>query len=378
VNDPKKPTQSKDPNNKNSQGSADTDRAPVAPTDTPKPASAAATNTQRPTQTSGPRHSFSWLFLLLWVVLASATAAGGGWLWQQMQALNSAQVAQLDPMLASQRELARQLQNLEQVVRTEQRERAALTEHMAALQAEIVALEQQASPARREIDPIISEVEFLLRSARHIGLLTGDLNRVEALLEQSNQLLQDTQRLAFLPIREALTQDLERVRSLPRTDLDDLYFRLGALAQDTQHWQWWPTDRLGASDPVTAETRPEGWQALWFELRDLVRIHERAEQRFETLDAASFEQAKNQYRLFLLQAQAALLQGQQAVYEASLSQAMAWLASFRDELAQHDRLQAQLQTLKAESIVRLTPDVNGALSRLQQLQRGLGAAEDPS
>lgn len=307
--------------------------------------------------------------LVLLLLLAAATGYGGWWLWQQQQTMMTTHIEQFGRLSTQYSNVNDQLQGVSQSLNTLQRHQAELEATIATLQTEVVTMAQQQDAASNDSDDLLTEVEFLLRSARHIGLLTGDLDRVEHLLEHANQQLQAAQRLALLPIREALNQDLQQLRSLPRTDFDELYLQLGALAHDSQQWQWWPASRLhDASEPVTA-LATTGWQAAWLELRSLVQLHERTEQRFETLDAVSFEQARNQYRLFLLQAQAALLQGQQQAYQASLEQAKVWLDRFQEYIPQHELLQAQLQALMAASVIRQTPDINRALERLQQFQQ---------
>lgn len=368
VNDPKQPSQ--DPADQaaaepaaGNEPTAHPDTAPNTPERDPSSAPA-------PLQPE-PRRSWSGLLFVLWLSTLLAGGYGGWWLWQQQQNLQQELAEQNQRWVNAAQHSSQQLQSLEQQISAEQRERAALSTLIHALQAELMALAetQQQGNVQTEQDTLLTDVSFLLRSARHIGLLTGDLPRVEALLEQANEQLQASQRLALLPIREALNQDLQHVRGLPRTDVDEVFLQLGALAQDAQQWQWWPGERLQFLTEPTREQATTSWQAAWQELRSLVRIHERSEQRFETLDAASFEQARNQYRLFLLQAQSALLLGQQQAFEYSLEQALAWLDSFSEQIPQHPRIRSQLESIQALSVVRQTPDIRRALEQLQQLQR---------
>lgn len=326
-----------------------------------------------PIKATAHRSGFVAFTFILVMVLAAGTGYGGWWLWQQQHTLHSVHANQLERLSLQHNTFNQELQNVEQSLAMQQRTQSELTATLAALQAETIAIaQQQQGPASTNADGLLTDLEFLLRSARHIGLLTGDLARVETLLEQASQQLQAAQRLSLLPIREALSQDLQQLHSLPRTDFDALYLRLGALAQETQHWQWWPTERLHTNNEPTNDLAVSGWPAAWLELRSLIRLHERSEQRFETLDMASFEQARNQYRLFLLQAQAALLQGQQQAYQYSLEQALTWLDRFQEYVPQHVKLQAQVQAIMAESVVRQTPDIKRALERLQLLQSATG------
>jgi uroporphyrin-3 C-methyltransferase len=315
--------------------------------------------------------------LLLWAILATATGAGGWWLWQQQQDFASHHSTQIAQLERSQHGLNEHLQSLEGVIATLQRERSEWTETVNDLTTELIHVAQAQQQQSRDTaaDTLLEDVAFLLRTARHIALLSGDLTRAEQLLEQANQQLQASQRLALLPVREALNQDLQELRRLPRTDTDELYLQLGALAHEAQQWQWWPTERLSFQATPSMDTSASGWHAIWAELRTLVRLHERTDQRFEALDTASFEQARNQYRLFLLQAQSALLQGQQTPYEYSLEQATAWLEYLAESIPNQDGLMTQLQALTSASVVRQTPDIRRALDRLQQLQEANGGGD---
>lgn len=387
MNDPKKPSKTASPQNdrpdpkadssaSNSEANANSSASENTHRTQPSNDTSKQTDSQQPThsvQTTPPQRQAIRLLLFLLMLATAAASYGGWWLWQQQHRFSIQTAAQLERFNASEQQRVQQLQTLEQNLASQQRERDALSERINTLQSELLALAEnqtQRTPSTA-LEQQLNDVAFLLRTARHIGLLTGELHRVEALLEQANQQLQATQRLALLPIREALQQDLQKVRSLPRTDLDEIYLQLAALSNDAQQWQWWPSTRLRFEADTPIELTTEGWQAVWQEIRHLVRIHERAEQRFETLDAASFELARQQYQHFLLQAQSALLLGQQNSFEQSLLQAIAWLDGFSEYIPQYQQLHDQLEAIRAQSIVRLTPDIQRALERLEQFQRSL-------
>ncbi|MEX1057735.1 MAG: uroporphyrinogen-III C-methyltransferase, partial [Natronospirillum sp.] len=212
------------------------------------------------------------------------------------------------------------------------------------------------------------EIEYLLRTARHLSLLTGDLRQAENLLRQADRMLAEFEDLAYLPVREALAQDIQRLREIPMPDVNGLYFELQALAERSLDWQWWPetadlTQQTGEPQAVS-----DTWYSqVWAEIKDLITVRYRDDANQERLTPSEFNYLQGQFRLLMNQAQVALMQGNQTLYRASLEQAMNWLSTGISQVPQADQVLAQLETLQAQTVAVETPEIDRGLTRLQQM-----------
>lgn len=318
------------------------------------------------------------LILLLIGVLGGA-GYGGWWGWQQWLAfeedLNTAQ-ADWD---SERNALSQRLDELEGELASRDGAIDSLADDLGSTRDDLIMLAEQVSreSGLQAQDVQRLEVEYLLRTARHLSYLTGDLRQAENLLQQADRMVRDFEDLAYLPVREAIAADIQALRAAPSPDVDGLYFELAALASQAARWEWWPDDQFAAD----SAREPLADDALWYErlgreLRDLVNIRYREDIDTRRLSASEFTQARTQFRLLMQQAQAALLQGRQSLYEASLDQAIEWVQEGGNQIPQATRLIEQLEALREVQVQVQVPDIDRGLIRLQALLEAREQDED--
>lgn len=320
------------------------------------------------------------------VLLLLAGFGAAGWLgWQQwLQWQDRAQqqqrmVSELQQQLSQQNSQITQLERALSQLNDGQR---GLQQQVEGTQQNLLTLAQQVNTdsSLQESDVQRLEIEYLLRTARHLSQLTGDLAQAAALLQQADRLLVELNDIAYLPAREALAQDLQALRNTPSPDIDGIYFELRALEQSARLWQWWPqasqrSDSSASVDDDTALDTP-WYLRMAQELRGLVTVRYRGDLAQARLTPDEFNQMQAQFRMLLQQAQVAALQRNQLLYDSSLAQAQEWLFDAGGQVPNLTGLLSQLDQLRAERIELTVPEINRALTVLRQFTTDADTAGD--
>lgn len=338
-----------------------------------------AAGTPPPTGPKRPKPWGLWLIIVVLILLLGGAGAAGWWGWQQWQAFNDDWQASQQAWDDERTALADQVDTLSG--RFDERDGALdeLASDLENTREELINLATQMNEqaALQDSDIQRLEVEYLLRTARHVSQLTGDLPQALTLLQQADRMLAEFDDLAYLPVREALALDIQSLRDVPQPDVNGLYFELQALATRSRDWQWWPdSSAFGRSDDTDdaedddAPSATDTWyQQLGRELRDLVTIRYRDGAATQRLSPQEFNQMQGQFRLLTQQAQVALLQRNQTLYNASLEQAIEWLESGAGQVPEALLVIDQLQRLRDVTVEVEVPDIDRGLSRLQAMSR---------
>lgn len=246
------------------------------------------------------------------------------------------------------------------------------------VQARIAALEAKQSEAqsqqsglearyqelsRSRDDALLADVEQSLLVADQQIRVAGSLRAALATLQAVDARLARVEPPAPLAaLRQALAQDIERVKRAPQVDMAALAARLDELAAGVEALPLLADARPAAAPaarPPAADA--SAWTRLarevWQDLRDLVRV-----QRLEGGDAAPLTPAqawflREHLRLRLLGARVALLGHHEKSYRADLKDARDWLTRYFD--------------------TRREPAA-GALATLRQLDDGSAGVEPPA
>ena len=321
-----------------------------------------------------------WLALLLVVALAGAA----GWYLQDMQQREAAlvqRIAELEDAASEEDDL------LEQASRRWQSE---LEDGLASLRQESVdqaeaarslgaSLEEQVSAVRSELARfsandreswLLAEAEYLLRLANQRLIMAGDTESAEALLSSADAVLRELDDVGLPPVRAAVASDIAAVRAVPTIDLEGIYLRLSALAEQAANLVIFEFPEQASR---TREASAETWQARFeqgyeealVKLSDYIIIRRRDAPMQALMDPQWEGLVRQNLRMLLEQAQVALLSSNQALYEASLERASHWVAEFfeSDEAAARamDREIGQLAGLQ---VAVTLPDISGSLSAL--------------
>ncbi len=191
-------------------------------------------------------------------------------------------------------------------------------------------LYQELSRSRDEW--VLAEVEQTLAIAAQQLQLAGNVAAALVALETADARLARSDRPQFLGLRRAIARDIDRLRNAPSVDIAGMTLRLDQLLAVVDQLPLLADGRPQAQAPA-AEV-PSGWartwQAVWGELKSLVRV-----QRLDAADPALLAPEgrvflRENLKLRLLHARLALLRRDESAFRADLKAAQAWLARWFD------------------------------------------------
>lgn len=338
-------------------------------TSSPAPAQPAPT---MPPQSPSPRTgSAGGLAVLLAIV---AIGGAGVAAWQSWQVRG--QVTEL------REELARRLSEGEGaateariVARQQQEALSSLQGKLGAIEAKVEATEGQAEALealyqeflRSREDRVLAEVEQAVTIAAQQLRLAGNLEAALIALQGAEARLAIHDKGQFAPLRRAVANDIERLKSQPDVDTTGLALRLERLLERTDALPLAFESQLpeGTPEPAasTAAAAPAEAGAgaavldfvtrlardVWAEVRTLVRV-ERLDQSDPVLLAPSQNAfLRENLKIRLLTARLALLSHDGRTYAADLAQARSWVERFFD--GRDERVRAALEELTALAAV---------------------------
>jgi uroporphyrin-3 C-methyltransferase len=224
------------------------------------------------------------------------------------------------------------------------------------------------------VDWSLAEAEYLLRLAYQRLLMAEDVASAVALLGNADAILRELDDTDLLPAREAIARDLAALRAVPDVDVEGTWLRLQALAERVDSLLLFELSIDGqtteevAEDAGWQERLRQGFRAALDKIASFIVIRRR-EQPYETLIDPQWEQLVRQnLRMQISQAQAALLSGNPRLYDASLTTIRRWLREFFDfNQADVSALNTELDALMEVEITRDYPDIGRSLSAVKQV-----------
>ena len=316
--------------------------------------------------------------MLIGVLAIAIAAAALFWLdgKRGQQAFRVEAAQRLSSIESSTQASARAQTQLATELRDAQAKVTLLEARLAESQAEQAALEalyRDLAPSRDEI--AISEIEQVLLVASQQLQLAGNVSSALTALQLADTKLQRLDRPQFVPLRRALSRDMDRLKAVPYVDIVGMSLKLdqAILAADTLPLAM--DERVPAPPPDKAAAPPDDspWRRLlrevWADARQLIRI--------EVADrpAAPLVPAQQQYflrenlKLRLLTARIALLARNDASFEADLVAVDAWLKQYFDLRSKPvQALQSTVRQLQASPMPGATPDLSRSLEALRVLR----------
>lgn len=365
--------------------------APKAEADQPDTSAEVKPASGKPTAAAtGKQGKVRWqaLFgiLLLMLVLGALTLGGHNYQQLQEQAKLDNRMQTLEQSLAVQGQARSELQReMEALLERErgiwQQQQQLMREELAKTGARITQLDGH----RRE-DWLLAEAEYLLRLANQRLLVEGDVKSATVLLINADQVVRSIDDYSLLKVREALQQDLVLLRAVPEYDLTGAYLQLSALADQIALLPSLPVEPFAATsvpESNAEKSTPELDPALevseelllqaqglaleaWGSFAGLYRINSNRDEPVQVLMTPNEEvYLRQNLRLMLEQAQLALLQGRQPVYEQSLAKAQLWLERYFQRQPATEALQSQLETLATLQINPELPEIGRGLKALK-------------
>jgi len=366
---------------------------------TPSPVPAAA----RPAPAARKSSSaVAWLALLLVLALAG----GAAWYLQgvmQREAALQQRLAGLETVTGQLAAVTGQeqdsLDQLEQLDQLSQRWQLQLQQAMGELQGQaerqaqaVQSVEEELATLRTELARfsahdreswLLAEAEYLLRLSNQRLIMAGDTVAAQALLASADAVLRGLDDVSLHSVRSAVASDLAAVRAVPKVDVEGIYVRLSALAEQA--------DKLVIFQFPERDARPrdatqEDWQArlqqgyeqALLKLSDYVIIRRRDVPMQALMDPQWEGLVRQNLRMLLEQAQVALLSSNQALYESSLERAQHWVAQFfESDAAAAQAMAREITQLAALQVQVSMPEISRSLEALdsaieRRLQQGGG------
>lgn len=242
-------------------------------------------------------------------------------------------------------------------------------------------------------DWLLAEAEYLLRLANQHAILGQDAPAAAALLTQADKVLaeliqpSESRMLASIKKVTAIRQQIaeERDALILRSDIDreGLYLQIEALIKQLEKIP--VIDLKNMSDQAASQLAEEEnrfettsigerfFRSLRQALEKIggyVRIQRHDEALKTLLSPGEQLYLKQNLRFMLEQAQIAVLQHQQPVYENSLSKAKGWITEYYviDPVLKK-KLLAELADISRHNVEEPLPDISGSLVSLKALMK---------
>lgn len=348
------------------------------------------------------RRSGNRLPLILAAAALLAVVAGlflGYRYWTQMEQ----QLAQLDSALQqANRETSQLAEQLQQARQDAQQQQASIAEQEQALKAQheqILTAKIESKRSGEELYRSLSEIqtrlggketqwrmaeaEYLLRVANHRLTLMADPETAAAALKAADERLGTTGDPGWAPVRELIAKEITQINALPKVDRAGISAELGALAEQVSQL---PLQNEGVS--LLAETSAAQQEPLQVadEGLDLQRVADDLWQGFKSMmvvrhhDKPVSAMLPPEQRYFLVQnlrlkleaAKAALMGGNQALYQDNLTTAADWVGTyFKSEAPGVIGFRQQLEALSQREVAPPLPDISASLRALQTRRQRL-------
>ena len=247
-----------------------------------------------------------------------------------------------------------------------------LESRVADTQEQRVALEEMYRELSRSADDrLLAEIEQMLVAASQQLQLAGNVRGALTALQAVEQRLVRAEKLSATPLRRAITQDMEKLRSVPLVDTVGIAVKIDGLITQADSLPLLINETLPPVRPARARPPDEpglgrAARDLWEEMKGLVRIRD-----LETPDVALLTPAhayflRENLKLRLLAARVALLARDEASFREDLKAAQAWVTKYFDPKARPTTTAMATLRQLADSPVNIgVPDINTSLAAVR-------------
>ena len=330
---------------------------------------------QGPSPAAAPSNRLR-VFAVALVVLAAIVAA----LWLDTRGRIGATQEELARRLRDIESETRELRTLGRQAQEAQREilskLGALETKVADSQNQQLALETLYQELTRNRDEWqLAEIEQVLAIAQQQLQLSGNVRAALLALQLAESRLSRVDRPQFLPVRRALTRDIDRLKSLPLLDVPGLSLAIDRLIASVDAMPLAFDERIDrqvsdkAAKPVP--TAEENFFArlggeVWKELRQLIVVRKVEAPEPPLLPPQQAWFLRENLKLRMLNARLALLTRDEAGYREDLRVAQAWIQRYFDARAKGSQAAlAQLRQLSSASISFEPPSIVDSLEAVR-------------
>lgn len=321
------------------------------------------------------RPSRAGLWLAILALLLSIAAGGGSyWLWRQ----GLSETQGLEQQSQQQQALQKQLAQLQQQMSSDSQRLQAQWQNFEQQQSrELMSIRRQLSQSR---DPnwILAEAEYLIRIANHRLQLVKDVDTAVSALSLADQRLKILRDPRLVPVRRQLSNDINRLKAVPRIDITGMALTLSSLQSQLEQLPLIGRISLSTTEDQRAldeqASDEKGWSRfladIWTSLKSMVTVRRLSEQSAAILPLEQRGYLYQNLALKLETARYALLLENDVLYHRSLATARDWLLHYFDQ--QDAGVKSVAETLQQLDSIRLNrelPAASSALSALQDIER---------
>lgn len=230
---------------------------------------------------------------------------------------------------------------------------------------------------------LLSEVEYLLRIANQRLQLQRDADTALAALVAADDRLRALSDPGYLPVRQALAQEIAQLKAAPRVDISGLALALASLKERVDGLQVAGARYTPAQDQhgdVQQTLAASDWRevpaVIWQAIRRLLAIRTHNQPATPMLPPDQQYFLYQNLHLVLESARLALLQSDPGNYRTSLATAQQWLQTYFDQ--DHPAtasLSNELFHLAQKDIRPSLPDVSESLRLLRQQMAVSGSSK---
>jgi len=322
-----------------------------------------------------PKGSRPWRLALLAIVLATGLAT---LYWfdvrQRLSGTQHEMASRLRAAETTAREASTTARAAQDSLLASQSRIAALEARVAESQSQQLALEALYSDLTRNRDEWqLAEIEQVLAIASQQLQLAGNVRAALLALQLAEARLARTDRPQFVPIKRALTRDIDRLKALPAIDMPAMSMRLDSLVAGVDALPLAFEERgerpAAAKDAAVAAERGF-WARLgaevWGELRQLVVVRQMNAPEPPLLPPTQAYFLRENLRLRLLNARLSLLARDEAGYREDLRATQAWIRRYFDPRSKltADAL-GQLKGLASASVSFEMPTISESLDAVR-------------
>lgn len=232
--------------------------------------------------------------------------------------------------------------------------------------------------SKHRTDWVLAESEQLLIIANNRLQLARDVRSALAALRAADAQLNQISNPSLLPVRREIAREIAALEAIDKVDVGGISLKLGSLAETVDRLPVAP--QVTQSERPTLEARADGtvtdaaadanWRRqardLWQDMLSLVRIRTDVGTPRPLLPPEQQYFLRENLKLMLFSAQAALLQGNAGVFQQNIKAAQQLLKDYFDEDTQVVAgAQAELDKMRNSKLVAELPDISRSLTALR-------------
>ncbi|MEP0176776.1 MAG: uroporphyrinogen-III C-methyltransferase [Paraglaciecola sp.] len=324
------------------------DKSSAQPKSTFSP-KASSQNTKTTNSSPKAKTGLLWFVTLINLLILIAIIGAGYWAWLQWQTQSK---QQNNALTAQQDLLTTQEQSVNQTLSENQKLKTELQQQNQGLQASVNSLVQQLQltdsqtqsnqrqlteiSGRRPADWLLAEADYLVRMAGRKLWLEHDVKTAIMMLQSADSRIQDLDDPSLLPVREYLAADIQSLQQINQVSTSSIALALGAMLKQVDNLPlvFFERPKEAAAEQAVTDS-VDDWRSNF--MRNVKEV---------TKDFFSFKKVttdikpfmseqqrwllKEQLSFALMQAQIAVLQENQTLYQQALQQGFALLIEHFD------------------------------------------------